>query len=116
MKRYLIIILVIACTACGCSNGEKLVVHLTTGNTDTITEMENFYMKSINKRSKPVVFKNPKGISSMFTFEGLKPGIYIGLLQIKKNDVEYNITIDSIVINKGINIVSKEINLGTVAL
>ena len=116
MKISLIIILVIAFIACGCSDGEKLVVHLTSGNNDTIAEMENFYMTSITKRSKPVVFKNPKGISGSFTFEGLKPDIYIGLIQIKKNDVKYNITIDSIEIHKGINIVSKEINLDTVEL
>ncbi len=67
--------------------------------------------------NKTVSFANPKSIlPNTFIFDPVKKGFYIGLIRLEQKGGICNISIDSIVIHDGYNVISKELNLGTVRL
>lgn len=115
MTKYYLIFLVIISFSCRQNYNSKLEINFTSRNNDTIQEMKTFQLTSLTEMNKTISFTNPTSIvPNKFIFEHLKNGAYIGLMRLEKNGSFYNITIDSLVIKDGPNIISKEINLGSV--
>ena len=115
MTRYLASLLIITCILSGCGSRGRLELRITVNN-DTLEELVYFGLTSITKGSKPLNFSNPKDHLGKFQFESLKPDIYIGLLTIRHNNVGFNVTIDSIVVNKNTTDITRNFNLGSTHL
>jgi hypothetical protein len=63
-----------------------------------------------------LTFKNIDCISpNKFILNSLDTGIYFGLIEMNNNGKFY-LTIDSIQINPGRNIINKELNIGSISL
>lgn len=119
MKIYFLYFIIITLLSCGQNENSQLQINFTSPNRDTITELKSFYLTSlpIKQNEKSIVFQNVKCLSpNKFMFKSIKNNTYIGLLTIDKNGLIYNITIDSIRIIDGTNIISKEVNLGHVEI
>jgi hypothetical protein len=117
MTKYYLILLVTISFSCRQNYNSILEINFTSKNNDTIQEMKSFQLTSLTELNKTISFTNPKStLPNKFIFEHLKNGLYIGLMRLEKNGSSYNIAIDSIVIKDGSNVISKELNLGTVKL
>ena len=103
-----------------CSQQEaELELIFTSTNKDTITELNAFYLNELPMlpKARKESFKNVKCVApNRFVFSSLHPGLYFGLLQIVHHGSTYNISIDSIKIDRKRNSISKEVNLGSVQL
>ena len=95
----------------------KLEINFTSKSNDSVQEMKSFQLTSLTEMNKTISFTSPKSIApNKFIFEHLKNGLYIGLICLEQKGSVYNISMDSIVIKNGENVISKELNLGTVKL
>ena len=117
MTKYILILLLITLFSCGQKNTSTLELNFTSNNPDNVLELKAFYLTSLTTKNKTITFKKVKSSTpNKFVFEHLSNDLYIGLTEIEKNGVTYNISIDSIQINNGKNVISKKVNLGTIRL
>jgi hypothetical protein len=117
MTKYLSITIFITLSSCINQNDTSLELNIVSKNHDTIQNINEFYFKSLTKPNKTILFKNIDCIApNKFLFKNLTDDLFIGLMRIDNNNSSYNISIDSIKIKKGKNIITKEINLGTIKL
>ena len=121
MTKYLLILILLISFSCAQKQGPKLELSFSSKNGNVIKEIIAFHLTRItassDTRPKTFSFSNVKCVrSNKFVFNSIDTGLYIGLLKIEKNGVIYNISVDSIAIKSGVNIISKEVNLGTIKL
>ncbi len=117
MLKYILSLLLLTVLSCGQKNNSSLELNFTCKNQDTILELKAFYLTSLTTKNKTIIFENIKSITpNKFLFNQLENDLYIGLLRIEKNGTVYNISIDSIKIKNGKNIIAKDMNLGTIRL
>ena len=117
MTKYIFSSLLVIFFSCGQNNNSSLEISFTSKDMDIVQELKAFHLTSLTTKNKTITFNNVKSISTnKFVFNNLDNDIYIGLMLIEKNGMVYNISIDSIQIKNGKNVISKDINLGTVQL
>lgn len=117
MTKYISTLFLITIFSCGQKDNSSLELNFTSKNSENLQELKVFHLTSLTKKNKIFTFKNVKcNTKNGFVFEHLSNDLYIGLIQIEKNGMTYNISIDSIQINNGKNKILKEVNLGTVRL
>ena len=117
MNKYFFTLLTVVFVSCNAKHKSILEMNFTSRNIDTFQEVKSLFLNSLTERKKPIGFSNIKCSSpNKFIFKDLEKGLYIGLLTIEKENRVYNISIDSIAIKEGKNIITKELNLGTVKL
>jgi len=116
----------IAFFACNEKHNAELEISFTSESDDTIQELKEFYLQSIDpleykksqiekRKIKSFYLTNfSTKTPNRFLIESIDTGIYTGNIAINNMGREYNITIDSIHIHPGLNHLSKEINLGTI--
>jgi hypothetical protein len=115
MKTILGIFIILSLNS-ACSKGHQIDLYLTDGNSLPITRIDNFYLTSITKLSKPISLGSARSENGKFSFKGVAPDTYFGLIQIKKGEKQYDISFDSLPIKNSINVFRKKINLGSVEL
>ncbi len=128
MIKFFLAFSLIACLSVKEQNQySQLELNFTSRNGDTIRTLKSFYLTRIPKSieqllssksdMKPFYFLNVECVKpNKFILDSLNVGLYRGLFSVDKKGSEYNIIIDSIEIKPGLNVITKELNLGTVKL
>jgi hypothetical protein len=116
MSKYFGIGLLILTLSCNNKNKPFLEINITSRNKDTFVELKAFYLTNLTDPTKSIRFEDIKCVSpNKFTFTDLQIGTYVGLIKIEKG-ARYYIDLDTIIITKGQNKISTELNLGTIKL
>lgn len=121
MNRFIFFITIISLPSCEQKKQSQLELHLYSKNNDTIQTIQSLFLTGIHSaqsgKRKTFSFENIKCSNpNKFIFDPVQNGSYTVLISIEKNNAIYNIVIDSITIKDGLNVIKKELNLGTAEL
>ena len=117
MTKYFYTLAVITFISCNHKHNTSLEMRFTSRNQDSIREINSFYLTSLTQANKSISFKNVECVSpNLFIFKNLENGLYIGMLTVQNKGRICDISMDSISITNGVNVITKEVNIGTVQL
>jgi hypothetical protein len=111
MTKYLFILSIIL-FSCTRKHSPKLLFMFTLTNKDTIQEIKSFQLISLTEKKNTTLYTNTKSIGpNAFFFDDLNKGLYLGLIRLEYKGQLYDISIDSILIHSGDNVITKELYL-----